>query len=57
MTAQPLNYINKFSEFFEPALLAELEEKSMLMEIKSGEIMLNIGQTIGPFRSWLVELW
>ncbi|HKO80740.1 MAG TPA: Crp/Fnr family transcriptional regulator [Chitinophagaceae bacterium] len=46
MISQSLNYINKFSEFFEPALLAELEAKSMLMEVKSGDIMLNIGQTI-----------
>lgn len=46
MIGQPLNYINKFSEVFEPALLAELEEKSMIMEVKSGDIMLNVGQTI-----------
>lgn len=46
MINQPLNYINKFSEFFEPNLLAELETSSMLMEVKSGDVMLNIGQTI-----------
>ena len=46
MIRQPLHYINKFSEFFEPALLADLEAKSMLMEVKSGDVMLNIGQTI-----------
>ena len=46
MIAQPLDYRSKFSEFFEPALLAELEEKSMIMEVKSGDVMLNIGQTI-----------
>jgi CRP/FNR family transcriptional regulator len=46
MLNQPLNHLNRFSDFFEPALLAELEEKSMLMEIKSGDTMLNIGQTI-----------
>jgi CRP/FNR family transcriptional regulator len=40
------NYLHKFSEVFEPALLAEVEEKSMLMEVKSGDVMLNIGQTI-----------
>lgn len=46
MIGQSLDYSNKFSEFFEPALLAELEEKSMIMEVKSGDIMLNIGQAI-----------
>ena len=46
MIAQPLNYLDKFSEFFEPALLAELEQKSMIMEVKSGDILLNVGQTI-----------
>ncbi len=46
MIGQPLNYIDKFSEFFEPALLAEIEAKAMLMEVKSGDVMLNIGQTI-----------
>lgn len=46
MISEPLNYINKFSDFFEPALLTEVEAKSMLMEIKSGDTMLNIGQTI-----------
>jgi CRP/FNR family transcriptional regulator len=39
-------YINKFSSFFEPDLLAELETKSMLMEVSAGQTMLNIGQTI-----------
>ena len=46
MISQPLDYKSKFSEFFEPALLAELEEKSMIMEVKSGDVMLNIGQAI-----------
>lgn len=46
MIRQPLNYTNTFSEYFEPALLTELEAKSMLMEVKSGDTMLNIGQTI-----------
>ena len=46
MINQPLNYIKKFSDFFEPNLLAELETSSMLMEVKSGDVMLNIGQTI-----------
>ncbi|OQP44228.1 Crp/Fnr family transcriptional regulator [Niastella yeongjuensis] len=40
------NYSNKFSDFFEPALLTELEEKSMIMEVKSGDTLLNIGQAI-----------
>lgn len=46
MIGQPLDYRNKFSEFFEPALLTELEEKSMIMEVKSGDTLLNIGQAI-----------
>ncbi|MFT3704915.1 MAG: Crp/Fnr family transcriptional regulator [Agriterribacter sp.] len=46
MISQPVDYIEKFSEIFEPALLAELEQKSMLMEVKCGDTMLNIGQTI-----------
>lgn len=46
MISQPLNYINKFSEFFEPALLADIEASAMLMEVKSGSTMLNVGQTI-----------
>ena len=37
---------NKFSSIFESELLAELEKKSMIMQVKSGEIMLNPGQTI-----------
>lgn len=39
-------YINKFSSVFEPALIAELETKSMLMNVNGGETMLNPGQTI-----------
>ena len=46
MISQPLNYIRVFSDFFEPALLAELESKSMLMEVKKDDVMLNIGQSI-----------
>jgi CRP/FNR family transcriptional regulator, anaerobic regulatory protein len=38
--------INKFSSVFEPELLAELETKSMVMQVKGGETMLNPGQTI-----------
>jgi CRP/FNR family transcriptional regulator, anaerobic regulatory protein len=39
-------YINKFSNVFESALLAELEANSMVMEVPGGEVMLNPGQTI-----------
>ncbi|WP_205514566.1 Crp/Fnr family transcriptional regulator [Longitalea arenae] len=46
MIGQSLDYSSKFSEFFEPALLAELQEKSMIMEVKSGDVMLNVGQAI-----------
>lgn len=38
--------IKKFSSVFEPDLLAELETKSMLMQVNAGETMLNPGQTI-----------
>jgi len=40
------NFINKSSSIFEAELLAELETKSMVMDVKAGEIMLNPGQTI-----------
>ena len=46
MLTQPLNYLDRFSGLFEPALLAELEQKSMIMEVKSGDVLLNVGQTI-----------
>ena len=36
----------KFSSVFEPELLADLEAKSMIMQVKGGETMLNPGQTI-----------
>ena len=39
-------FINKFSSIFEPELLAELESKSMVMQVNGGETMLNPGQTI-----------
>jgi CRP/FNR family transcriptional regulator len=45
MIGQPIAYLDKYPDF-EPALLAELEEKSMLMEVKCGDVLLNIGQTI-----------
>jgi CRP/FNR family transcriptional regulator len=38
--------MDKFSSVFESELLAELEKKSMIMQVKAGEIMLNPGQTI-----------
>src|SRR5689334_11701780 len=37
----------KFTSVFEAELLAELESKSMIMQVKGGERMLNPGQTIG----------
>lgn len=46
MIAPLKEHIDKFSEFFEPALLAELETKSMLMRVNGGETMLNPGQNI-----------
>jgi CRP/FNR family transcriptional regulator len=46
MSDQATDYIHKFSSFFEPDLLAELETKSMLMEVSAGQTMLSIGQTI-----------
>jgi CRP/FNR family transcriptional regulator, anaerobic regulatory protein len=39
-------FIDKFSSVFEPDLLAELEAKSMIMQVKGGDAMLNPGQTI-----------
>jgi len=38
--------VKKFETIFEPALLAELEGSSMLMNVKGGDTMLNPGQTI-----------
>ena len=38
--------IGKFYSVFEPALLEELETKSMLMSVRAGETMINPGQTI-----------
>ena len=46
MFNEATEYVHKFSTKFEPALLAELETKSMLMQVPGGETMLNIGQTI-----------
>jgi CRP/FNR family transcriptional regulator len=46
MISQPLEFTNKIFEIFEPSLRAELEANSMPMEVKSGDIILNIGQII-----------
>lgn len=46
MTNQFFNYIDTFSGLFEHALLTELEANSMLIEVKNGNTMLNVGQTI-----------
>lgn len=46
MNNEVLEYIDKFSGIFEAPLLAELEAKSMLMEVQAGNTMLNPGQTI-----------
>ena len=46
MSGQTIDYINKFSSVFEPDLLAELETKSMIMQVSGGEVMMNPGQTI-----------
>lgn len=46
MITPPVEHTRRFAEFFEPALLAELQEKAMPMEVVSGDTMLNIGQTI-----------
>lgn len=46
MVAELSDHVKKFSRVFEPALLADIEKNAMLMEVKSGDTMLNIGQTI-----------
>src|SRR5580704_14237763 len=46
MLADVTEHVKKFSQVFEPALLADIEKNAMLMEVKSGDTMLNIGQTI-----------
>src|SRR5580765_2885384 len=46
MQKEVTDYFHKFSSIFEPALLAELESRSMLMNVNAGETMLNPGQTI-----------
>lgn len=46
MYKEATDHIQKFSTVFEPGLLAELETRSMLMNVNGGETMLNPGQTI-----------
>jgi len=46
MSVKIPDFREKFSVCFEPPLLDELEEKSMLMEVDAGNTMLNIGQTV-----------
>ena len=46
MSVKIPDFREKFSVCFEPPLLDELEEKSMLMEVEAGNTMLNIGQTV-----------
>jgi CRP/FNR family transcriptional regulator len=43
---QPIDYTPVFAAYFEPALLSELESRSMIMAVKKGDTMLNVGQTI-----------
>lgn len=47
MISQPSDYLHQFSALFEASLLEELDAMSMLMEVKSGDTLLDIGQTIG----------
>jgi CRP/FNR family transcriptional regulator, anaerobic regulatory protein len=46
MSNKLTEYTDRFKDIFESALLAELETKSMLMEVPAGAAMLNPGQTI-----------
>ena len=46
MLNEASEYVSTYASIFEPALLAELEVKSMLMKVSAGETMLNIGQSI-----------
>ena len=46
MYNEATDHIQKFSSVFEHGLLSELETRSMLMNVNSGETMLNPGQTI-----------
>src|SRR5690348_16823963 len=41
-----VEYSKKFAGVFEPALLAELQTKSILMNVSSGESLLKIGKPV-----------
>ena len=45
MTKQP-NSLSIFASLFEQTLLSELETHSVLINVKAGDVMLNIGQSI-----------
>jgi CRP/FNR family transcriptional regulator len=40
------HYANKFAQVFEPQLIDEITKNAMVMQVRAGETMLNIGQTI-----------
>ncbi len=42
----PTAFRNAFAQKFEPALLAELEAKSILMHVSSGETLLRVGKPV-----------
>lgn len=46
MSNETPEYYNIFSTVFEPALLAELETKSMLMKVSGGETIMRIGSPV-----------
>src|SRR5262249_14768093 len=46
MTSNTSTLTSRFSSIFEQDLIAELETRSMTMQVKGGETMLNPGQTI-----------
>jgi CRP/FNR family transcriptional regulator, anaerobic regulatory protein len=46
MSREILEYSGIFSAVFEPDLLAELEAKSMLMQVSSGETIMRIGSPV-----------
>ena len=46
MSSETPEYSGIFSSVFEPALLAELESKSMLMKVSGGETIMKIGSPV-----------
>ncbi|HEY4325928.1 MAG TPA: Crp/Fnr family transcriptional regulator [Mucilaginibacter sp.] len=46
MSIENSRYLNVFSAFFEPQLLAEIEAKSMLMKVNRGDVILKIDQPV-----------